>query len=136
MWSTGRASRHRVLASRDILAAFAFAPPPTSGRTRSHRTSVYRKDMSRGRTIRHRRSELGSPHGRRPTAPGTTNDPAALLSRHLYRILLILIPGFALWVAYGIASADMALVIPNVVAFVVATTTVICAFQLRARIVT
>lgn len=49
--------------------------------------------------------------------------------------LLILIPGFALWVAYGIASADIALVIPNVVAFLVATTTAVCAFRLRARIV-
>jgi hypothetical protein len=34
--------------------------------------------------------------------------------------LLILLPGFGLWVAYGIASIDMALVVPNVVAFVVA----------------
>ncbi len=47
--------------------------------------------------------------------------------------LLILLPGFALWVAYGIASSDIALVIPNVVAFVVAAGTVACALHLRGR---
>ena len=47
--------------------------------------------------------------------------------------LLILLPGFALWVAYGIASSDIALVIPNIVAFAVATGTVACALHLRGR---
>lgn len=47
--------------------------------------------------------------------------------------LLILLPGFALWVAYGIASSDIALVIPNIVAFIVATVTVACAVHLRSR---
>ena len=47
--------------------------------------------------------------------------------------LLILLPGFALWVAYGIASSDVALVIPNVVAFVVAAATVACALYLRGK---
>jgi len=46
--------------------------------------------------------------------------------------LLILLPGFALWVAYGISSSDVALVIPNVVAFVVAAATIACALRLRA----
>lgn len=45
--------------------------------------------------------------------------------------LLVLLPGFALWVAYGVASDDLALVIPNVVAFVVAAGTVICVLRLR-----
>jgi uncharacterized protein with PQ loop repeat len=47
--------------------------------------------------------------------------------------LLILLPGFALWVGYGVSSADIALVIPNVVAFVVAMATVACAVHLRGR---
>ena len=47
--------------------------------------------------------------------------------------LLILLPGFALWVAYGISSSDVALVIPNVVAFIVAAITVACALHLRSR---
>ncbi len=47
--------------------------------------------------------------------------------------LLILLPGFALWVAYGIASSDIALVIPNIVAFAVAAATVACALHLRGR---
>lgn len=47
--------------------------------------------------------------------------------------LLILLPGFALWVAYGIVSSDIALVIPNVVAFIVAAATVAYARHLRSR---
>ncbi|WP_035770258.1 SemiSWEET family transporter [Arthrobacter castelli] len=47
--------------------------------------------------------------------------------------LLILLPGFALWVAYGVASGNVALVIPNVVAFIVALSTVMCALRLRQR---
>lgn len=47
--------------------------------------------------------------------------------------LLILLPGFALWVAYGIASSDIALVIPNVIAFIIATATVACAVHLRGN---
>ena len=47
--------------------------------------------------------------------------------------LLVLLPGFALWVAYGVASHDAALVIPNVVAFVVGAGTAGCAVRLRSR---
>ncbi|HEU5266807.1 MAG TPA: SemiSWEET family transporter [Jatrophihabitans sp.] len=47
--------------------------------------------------------------------------------------LLILLPGFALWVGYGLASGNPALVVPNSVAFVVAAVTVICAVRLRRR---
>jgi uncharacterized protein with PQ loop repeat len=45
--------------------------------------------------------------------------------------LVVLVPGFALWVAYGIASSDIALVVPNVVALVVASVAVVCALRLR-----
>jgi uncharacterized protein with PQ loop repeat len=45
--------------------------------------------------------------------------------------LLVLVPGFALWVAYGIASSDVALVVPNIVALIVASVTVVCALRLR-----
>jgi uncharacterized protein with PQ loop repeat len=45
--------------------------------------------------------------------------------------LLVLIPGFALWIAYGVASSDLALVVPNVVALVVASVTVAGALLLR-----
>jgi uncharacterized protein with PQ loop repeat len=47
--------------------------------------------------------------------------------------LLILLPGFALWVAYGVASDDVALVVPNVVAFVVGASTACAAIRLRPR---
>ena len=44
----------------------------------------------------------------------------------------ILLPGFALWIAYGVARGDLALVVPNSVAMVVTVTTVAIAFRLRA----
>jgi MtN3 and saliva related transmembrane protein len=47
--------------------------------------------------------------------------------------LVVLLPGFALWVAYGVPSSDIALVIPDIVAFVVPTATVLCASHLRSR---
>ena len=43
----------------------------------------------------------------------------------------ILLPGFALWVAYGAARRDPALVVPNLVALVVTLTTVAVAVRLR-----
>ena len=46
--------------------------------------------------------------------------------------LAFLLPGFALWVAYGIASGDLALVVPNVVAFLVGAATVVVAVRLGA----
>jgi MtN3 and saliva related transmembrane protein len=46
--------------------------------------------------------------------------------------LLVLLPGFALWVAYRVASSDVALVVPNIVALIVATVTVAYALRLRA----
>jgi uncharacterized protein with PQ loop repeat len=46
----------------------------------------------------------------------------------------LLVPGFALWIAYGVSRADLALIIPNSVALVVGTTTVVIAQVLRRRI--
>jgi MtN3 and saliva related transmembrane protein len=43
----------------------------------------------------------------------------------------ILLVGFALWVAYGVASATVALVIPNTVAFVTALATIVVALRYR-----
>ncbi|GAA4695666.1 SemiSWEET family sugar transporter [Phytohabitans rumicis] len=45
----------------------------------------------------------------------------------------VLLPGFALWIAYGLARADWALVVPNAVALLVSTTTVVIAACLRSR---
>ncbi len=44
---------------------------------------------------------------------------------------VLLVPGFGLWVAYGLASSDLALVIPNAVAFAVGTATIVVARLLR-----
>jgi uncharacterized protein with PQ loop repeat len=44
----------------------------------------------------------------------------------------ILLPGFALWVAYGTVRSDWALVIPNVVAILVGTSTIVVAAYLRS----
>lgn len=44
---------------------------------------------------------------------------------------LILLVGFALWVAYGIASKTVALVVPNTVAFLAALATIVVANRYR-----
>jgi MtN3 and saliva related transmembrane protein len=44
---------------------------------------------------------------------------------------VILLVGFALWVAYGVASDTVALVVPNTVAFFAALATVIVAIRYR-----
>ena len=46
--------------------------------------------------------------------------------------LLILLPGFALWAAYGVARDDPYLVAPNVVAFGIGCATVAIALRLRS----
>ncbi len=43
----------------------------------------------------------------------------------------VLVPGFALWIAYGISSANLALIVPNIVALLVATLTIVVAVRLR-----
>lgn len=43
----------------------------------------------------------------------------------------VLLIGFALWVAYGLSIPNLALVIPNSVAFVVGVTTVVVARRYR-----
>ncbi len=40
-------------------------------------------------------------------------------------------PGFGLWVAYGLAIGDLALVIPNALAFLVGMTTIAAAVHYR-----
>jgi uncharacterized protein with PQ loop repeat len=45
----------------------------------------------------------------------------------------LLLPGFTLWAAYGVARRDIALVVPNVVSFVVAAATMATAKVVRAR---
>lgn len=47
--------------------------------------------------------------------------------------LFILFPGFALWICYGIASSDVALIVPNVVALAICAITIGYAIQLRER---
>jgi MtN3 and saliva related transmembrane protein len=45
----------------------------------------------------------------------------------------VLLPGFALWIAYGLARSDWALIVPNVVAILVGMTTITVAMLLRRR---
>lgn len=45
--------------------------------------------------------------------------------------LLVLIVGFALWIAYGGATGDLALVIPNTLALLVMGITIVAAFRYR-----
>jgi MtN3 and saliva related transmembrane protein len=43
----------------------------------------------------------------------------------------VLLVGFVLWVAYGLASETLALVIPNTIAFLAALATVVVALRYR-----
>lgn len=45
--------------------------------------------------------------------------------------LAVLQVGFTLWIAYGIALGNVAIVVPNTVAFVIGVATVIVAFRYR-----
>ncbi|HEY8471619.1 MAG TPA: SemiSWEET family transporter [Natronosporangium sp.] len=45
----------------------------------------------------------------------------------------VLLPGFALWIAYGMARSDLAIVVPNTVAILVGLTTISVALLLRRR---
>lgn len=45
----------------------------------------------------------------------------------------VLLPGFALWVFYGLARGDWPLVVPNAIAFTVGLTTVIVGIVVRRR---
>jgi len=46
--------------------------------------------------------------------------------------LSVLVIGFALWFAYGLALENLALIIPNTIAFIVGTTTIAVARHYRA----
>jgi MtN3 and saliva related transmembrane protein len=45
--------------------------------------------------------------------------------------LVILLPGFVLWILYGLAAHNLVLVVPNSVAFAVAAAATCCAITLR-----
>jgi MtN3 and saliva related transmembrane protein len=47
------------------------------------------------------------------------------------RYFTVLLVGFALWIAYGVAGSDLPLIIPNVLAFVVMSFTIAVAVRLR-----
>ena len=44
----------------------------------------------------------------------------------------VLVIGFALWFAYGVALENLALIIPNTIAFIVGTTTIAVSRHYRA----
>jgi MtN3 and saliva related transmembrane protein len=44
----------------------------------------------------------------------------------------VLVVGFALWFAYGVALGNLALIIPNTIAFIVGSTTIAFARHYRA----
>jgi MtN3 and saliva related transmembrane protein len=47
------------------------------------------------------------------------------------RFFGLLLPGYVLWVAYGVARGDAALIVPNSVAFCVAVATMLVAVHFR-----
>lgn len=47
------------------------------------------------------------------------------------RFFVVLMPGFALWVAYGLARSDWVLVVPNTVGLLVAAVAIVVANRFR-----
>jgi MtN3 and saliva related transmembrane protein len=47
--------------------------------------------------------------------------------------LMVLLPGFLLWVAYGVASSNPALIVPNATAAVIGAVTLAVAVRFRVR---
>ena len=47
------------------------------------------------------------------------------------RFFGLLLPGYVLWVSYGVARGDPALIVPNAVAFCVAVATMLVAVHFR-----
>jgi uncharacterized protein with PQ loop repeat len=45
----------------------------------------------------------------------------------------VLLPGFGLWIGYGLVREDWALVVPNIVAVLVSVVTIVIALWLRRR---
>ena len=45
---------------------------------------------------------------------------------------LVLLVGFVLWLAYGVAADNFALIIPNALAAIVTTTTIVVALRYRS----
>lgn len=45
---------------------------------------------------------------------------------------LVLLPGFALWIAYGVVRSDLVLIVPNLVALVVSATAIAVAAYFRS----
>ena len=46
----------------------------------------------------------------------------------------ILLVGFGLWISYGIASRDVALIVPNTVALLIGVSTIAIALRLRRQV--
>lgn len=64
---------------------------------------------------------------RRMLARGSSRD----VSVSYYVVLMI---GFVLWIGYGVAASNLALIVPNSVALLVAVGTVLVARRLRAEV--
>jgi MtN3 and saliva related transmembrane protein len=128
--NTGRGKIKRVEKGSGILAGVALAPPPRMCGGRDPADGAGSSAMS----------VLAFAAGGWAVLMGLA--PLLQVRRMLQRrssadvsvgYLLVLLPGFALWVAYGVALGDRTLVIPNVVAFTVTAGTVGCALRLRSR---
>ena len=93
---------------------------PTSTRRRGY--GVNARTVRRG---------LGHRDGARPGASDTPNRRPAELARRLFSFFVVLLIGFGLWVAYGVAAANLALIVPNSVAAIVMVATIVVAIRYR-----
>ena len=77
-------------------------------------------------------SSWGIPMAARPRPPDPPHGRHPLVDGISIPYLGVLVVGFVLWFAYGVALANLALIIPNTIAFIVGATTIAVARHYRA----
>ena len=98
---------------------------------RAERTFVTNRRCGGDHGVRCLGGVMGDAHGGVPAVAGTRDPPAPLISRHLDRLLRGAPGRVALWVAYGLARHDLPLVLPNSLALLVTTFTIVVALRHR-----
>jgi MtN3 and saliva related transmembrane protein len=76
---------------------------------------------------------VGRRHGNRPGAPDPSHAGTPLSEGISLGYLAVLLVGFALWLSYGVSLHNLALIVPNTLAFVACATTITIVLRFRRR---
>ena len=99
--------------------------------TRAERTLVTKSEGDRDHGVRCLGGVMGDAHGGVTVIAGTRDPPCRLSAGISIGDFAVLLVGFALWVAYGLARHDLPLVLPNSLALLVTTFTIVVALRHR-----